>query len=287
MNYTWPLWRVTTRGDRVPVSKSFPTDFAVTRRKRKAAETFITIEKLSKTLKDEVVYSDFDLSLPEGEFISIYGPDGSGKSALIQMISGLMPCDGGRVLFGGRQITEARLAYVFADDRKALLPWLSAIDNIRYPLRVAGMSRDEQDRRILELLSGLDLRFDLRAYPYRLSEGDRRMVAILRSLATKPDLLLLEDPFAGLDRGTRQTMCEQLQVIFLKTGTTMLLASHDLEEAIQLSDKVLILTREPTQVAQIVNVDLPWPRTAAVRSDPRFIELKNRCLEVYRHEAAA
>lgn len=249
-------------------------------------ETFISIEGLCKSFGRDVVYQDFNLRLPEGKMISVFGPNGCGKSTLINLISGLMPIDAGRVLYDGKTIKETRISYVFQNYREALFPWLRAIDNIRYPLKIAGMKKAEQDRTIEELLAQFEFNIDLSAYPYQLSGGQQQTISILRALVTQPEVLFLDEPFSALDYEMTLSMREQLQNIFLKTRTTTLLVSHDLEEAVQLADKVLLLTRRPTRVAEIVDVDLPWPRNTESVTDARFVEIKSHCLKVFRREAS-
>jgi NitT/TauT family transport system ATP-binding protein len=248
--------------------------------------TFITIRGLSKSFDHSVVYDRFDLDLPQGEFISIFGPNGCGKSTLINMISGLMPCDAGQVLFDGQTIQETRLSYVFQNYRDALFPWLRAIDNIRYPLKLTGLSRPECDRRVERLLADFDVKIDLDAYPYMLSGGQQQTVSILRALVTDPEVLFLDEPFSALDYEMTLFMREQLQRIFMKTKTTTLLVSHDLEEAVQLANRVLLLTRRPTRVADFVEIDLPWPRHTESVTSARFVELKSHCLEVFQRQIA-
>src|SRR5688572_1765531 len=183
MHLTWPLWRTATSDERFSLSQATSPSRQVVNRNRAEQGGSITIEKLSKSVGDAVLYDELDLRLPTGEFISIVGPAGSDHTTLIQMLSGLTPQDAGQVLYDGKPLGETRIAYVFRDHRKGLLPWLSALDNLRHPLAAAGLTREEQDRRIFELLSGLDLGFDLRAYPYELAPGHNQIVAILRSLA--------------------------------------------------------------------------------------------------------
>ena len=134
-------------------------------------QTFITIRGLSKSFNGTVVYDRFDLDLPQGEFISIFGPNGCGKSTLINMISGLLPLDAGQVLFDGQTIQETRRSYVFQNYRDALFPWLRAIDNIHYPLKLMGLSRRERAARVEQLLADFEVKIDLNAYPYMLSGG--------------------------------------------------------------------------------------------------------------------
>lgn len=249
-------------------------------------QAFITIRGLSKSFDRTVIYDNFDLDLPQGEFISIFGPNGCGKSTLINMISGLMPLDAGQVLFDGQTIQETRLSYVFQNYRDALFPWLRAIDNIHYPLKLLGLSRRERKLRVEQLLADFDVKIDLNTYPYMLSGGQQQTVSILRALVTNPEVLFLDEPFSALDYEMTLFMREQLQRIFMKTRTTTLLVSHDLEEAVQLANRVLLLTRRPTQVADFVEIDLPWPRHTESVIDPRFVELKSHCLNVFQRQIA-
>ena len=251
-----------------------------------ARRPVITIRGLSKSFNDTVIYDKFDLDLPQGEFISIFGPNGCGKSTLINMISGLMPLDAGQVLFDGQTIQETRLSYVFQNYRDALFPWLRAIDNIHYPLKLMGLSRRERDRRVEQLLVDFGVKIDLNSYPYMLSGGQQQTVSILRALVTNPEVLFLDEPFSALDYEMTLFMREQLQRIFMKTKTTTLLVSHDLEEAVQLANRVLLLTRRPTRVADFVEIDLPWPRNTESVIDPRFVALKSHCLAVFQRQIA-
>jgi NitT/TauT family transport system ATP-binding protein len=219
-----------------------------------------------------------------GKFISIFGPNGCGKSTFINMISGLMPMDSGEVLYDGQPIRDVTNSYVFQNYREALFPWFRAIDNIHYPLRVMGIDRKERHRRVEKLLVDFDVQFDLNGYPYTLSGGQQQTVAILRALVTEPEVLFLDEPFSALDYEMTLFMRERLQKIFMKRRTTMLLVSHDLDEAIQLADQVILLTRRPTRVAEIVDVNLPWPRDLDVTTGEGFISLKRHCLERFWRE---
>jgi NitT/TauT family transport system ATP-binding protein len=219
-----------------------------------------------------------------GAFISVFGPNGCGKSTLINMVSGLAPMDAGEVLYDGQSIRDAKISYVFQNYRDALFPWLRAIDNLHYPLKIRGMSKADRLKRIEHLLAEFDVKIDLHAYPYTMSGGQQQTVSILRALVTEPDVLFLDEPFSALDYEMTLSMREQLQKIFMKTKTTMLLVSHDLEEAVQLADYVLLLTRRPARVAEFMQIDLPWPRTTKTTTSDRFVKLKDRCLDVFRRE---
>jgi NitT/TauT family transport system ATP-binding protein len=254
------------------------------RQQPRVRQAYITVRGLSKAFQGATIYDDFSIDLPMGKFISVFGPNGCGKSTLINMISGLMPMDAGEVLYDGQTIRDTKVSYVFQNYREALFPWIKAIDNIHYPLKVLGVDRKERRRRVEKLLADFDVPFDLNAYPYTLSGGQQQTVSILRALVTDPEVLFLDEPFSALDYEMTLFMRERLQKMFMKMRTTTLLVSHDLEEAIQLADQVVLLTRRPTRVAEIVDVDLPWPRDIDVTTGERFITLKRHCLERFWHE---
>jgi NitT/TauT family transport system ATP-binding protein len=247
-------------------------------------QAYITVRGLKKAFQGTTIYDEFSIDLPMGKFISVFGPNGCGKSTLINMISGLMPMDAGEVLYDGQTIRDTKISYVFQNYREALFPWTKAIDNIHYPLKVLGIERKERRRRVEKLLADFDVPFDLHAYPYTLSGGQQQTVSILRALVTEPEVLFLDEPFSALDYEMTLFMRERLQKMFMKMRTTTLLVSHDLEEAIQLADQVVLLTRRPTRVAEVVGVDLPWPRDLDVTTGDRFIALKRHCLERFWRE---
>lgn len=243
--------------------------------------THITVRGLIKRFQGNTVYDGFDLDLPRGEIISIFGPNGCGKSTLINMLSGILPIDGGRILFDGKTIADTRIGYVFQNYREALFPWMRAIDNVAYPLRLMRVSPAEIRRRIDVLVGRFDLQFDLNRYPYELSGGQQQTVSIMRALVIEPEVLFLDEPFSALDYEMTLTMRDQLQKVLAETRTTSLLVSHDLDEAIYLGDKLLLLTRRPTRIAAFLNVSVPRPREPATTTDPAFTALKARALGIF------
>lgn len=247
--------------------------------------THITVRGLSKQFQGSVLYEDFDLDLPRGKVVSVFGPNGCGKSTIINMIAGLLPMDKGEVLFDGKTIDETRIGYVFQNYREALFPWLRAIDNIHYPLKLMGLSRKERNERVEKLLGRFQVKIDFNRYPYELSGGQQQTVSIMRSLVMEPEVLFLDEPFSALDYEMTLFMRDQMQKVFMETNTTMVIVSHDLEEAVYLADHVLLLTRRPTRIADFIEVPLPRPRSADTLSDPTFVEIKSRCLEIFRREA--
>lgn len=243
--------------------------------------THITVRGLCKAFGGVPVYAGFDLDLPKGQIVSVFGPNGCGKSTFINMVAGLMPHDAGQILFDGKTIAETCIGYVFQNYREALFPWQRAIDNIHYPLKLMGIAKPERRRRIEALATLFELKFDLHRYPYELSGGQQQTVSIMRALVIEPEVLFLDEPFSALDYEMTLIMRDQLQKVLTARRTTALLVSHDLEEGLYLADKLLLLTRRPTRIAEFLDIPVPRPRTPATLTDPAFVQLKAHALEVF------
>ena len=244
----------------------------------------VTIRGLSKRFSDTAIYDNFDFDIPRGKLISVFGPNGCGKSTLINMIAGLFPVDAGEILFDGQPISRIRFGYVFQNYREALFPWLRAFDNIAYPLKLMGVSKSESAARVERLVAHLGVKIDLALYPYQLSGGQQQLVSIMRALIVEPEILFLDEPFSALDYEMTLFMREQLQRIFMETATTTVLVSHDLEEAVYLSDRILLLSRHPARAVEFVSYDAPRPRTPQTMSEADFISTKAHCLDVFQRE---
>ncbi|MBT2334116.1 ABC transporter ATP-binding protein [Variovorax paradoxus] len=246
--------------------------------------THITIRGLTKRFQDATIYDNFDLDIPKGKIVSVFGPNGCGKSTLINMIAGILPCDSGQILFEGKEARETRIGYVFQNYREAVFPWLRAIDNIRYPLQYLNLSKVEQQSRMDSLMESFDVKLDLQRYPYQMSGGQQQLVSIMRALVVDPEVLFLDEPFSALDYEMVMFLRERLQKVLVERRTTTLLVSHDLDEAVLLADEVLLLTKRPTRVAENLPFDVPRPRTADTTITPAFIATKTRALDVFQRE---
>lgn len=254
---------------------------------RPAPSTHVTVRGLSKSFAGAPLYSNFNLDLPRGRIVSIFGPNGCGKSTLMNMIAGLVEPDAGEILFDGKSLKDTQIGYVFQNYRDALFPWINAWDNIAYPLKRRGMKPAELRARVDELAALFEIRFDLKRYPYELSGGQMQTVCIMRSLATRPEVLFLDEPFSALDFEMTLFIRAKLQEAHIATGTTMVIVSHDLEDAVFLADRILLLTRRPTRIAEIVPFDMPRPRMPEAVSDMEFVRVKSHALEVFRREMNA
>jgi NitT/TauT family transport system ATP-binding protein len=244
----------------------------------------VTIRGLTKRFSDATIYDNFDFDIPRGRLMSVFGPNGCGKSTLINVVAGLFPVDAGEILFDGQPISQIRFGYVFQNYREAMFPWLRAFDNIAYPLKAMGVPKPERTVRVEKIVANLNVKIDLNLYPYQMSGGQQQLVSIMRALIVEPEILFLDEPFSALDYEMTLFMREQLQRIFVETATTTVLVSHDLEEAVYLSDRILLLSRRPARAVEFVHYDAPRPRTLKTMSDADFISTKAHCLEVFQRE---
>ncbi len=244
----------------------------------------VTIRGLNKRFDNTIVYDDFNLDIPRGELISVFGPNGCGKSTLINMIAGLVAADSGQILFDGRRLDEIKFGYVFQNYREALFPWMRAFDNIAYPLKLMRVPAAGRRARTEKLVAHLSIKLDLGLYPYQMSGGQQQLVSILRALVVEPEILFLDEPFSALDYEMTLFMREQLQRIYLETRTTTILVSHDLEEAVFLADRILLLSRHPARIAAFTPVAVARPRTDATLSNADFVRTKAACLDVFQRE---
>ena len=220
----------------------------------------------------------------KGEFVTIVGPNGCGKSTFFRLLAGLEDMDWGRIRVGGKGIEEVKVGYVFQNYRESLYPWRTCLGNLMVPLEVEGVPRRQRRKRVEDFLWRLDMSAREDAYPYELSGGQQQMLAILRSLIYDPDILLLDEPFSSLDFQTTLYMYDKLMEVWEKTGVTVLFVSHDIHEAVYLADKVVVFSKRPARVVEVVETGLPRPRTYEVTESEQFFEVKNQVMELFREE---
>ena len=203
------------------------------------------------------------LDIAPREVVALIGPNGCGKSTLLRVLAGLIAPDAGRVAIDGRPVAgpDPSVGLVFQEPR--LLPWRTADQNVRFPMELAGWPRDRQAARSAELLGLVGLREVAGARPSTLSGGTRQRVAIARALALDPAALLLDEPFSALDALTRERFNAELLTLWQRTGTTIVVVTHSIPEAVFLADRVLVLSPRPGRVVADVRVDLPRPRRLA------------------------
>ena len=209
------------------------------------------------------VLDGIDLAIRPREVVALIGPNGCGKSTLLRVLGGLIPADAGAVTIDGDPVTgpDPRVGLVFQEPR--LLAWRSAEDNVRFPMELAGWSKARQAARAEDLLGLVGLREFAGARPSTLSGGTRQRVSIARALALEPSLLLLDEPFSALDALTRERFNVELLRLWDRTGTTIVLVTHSIPEAVFLADRVVVLSPRPGRVVADIPVELPRPRRVA------------------------
>ena len=243
-------------------------------------ESFIRIDNLSKTYqKDEkvtVAIEDFDLDIKKGELISIVGPSGCGKTTILRMIAGLLEPTSGSISIAGRPCSGPGpdRGMVFQDF--ALLPWRSVRRNVELGLEIAGMPKEERKARAEKYLEIVGLQDFADSSINELSGGMKQRVGIARALVNNPDVILMDEPFGALDAQTRNIMQAGLVRILEKTDQTIIFITHSVDEAVFLSDRIVILTKRPAKIKEIV--EIPWPRPRD-RASPEFTALRKRILE--------
>jgi NitT/TauT family transport system ATP-binding protein len=236
----------------------------------------LSIKALSKRFGDLEVLRDINAEIAHGEFISLVGPSGCGKTTLLRIVAGLEAVSAGEVLLDGRTVRGpgGDRGFVFQSDN--LLPWRSVFDNAMIGPEVAGRVGPAEKSRTRDLLQlvGLDGFEDY--FPRQLSGGMRQRVNLARALAIDPQILLMDEPFSALDAQTREIMQTELLRIWEKGRKTVLFVTHQIDEAVFLSDRVLVLARRPGRIQETVSIALPRPRTLAVKRTPEFVAYVDR-----------
>ncbi|MGE3935177.1 MAG: ABC transporter ATP-binding protein [Rhodospirillaceae bacterium] len=218
--------------------------------------------------------NNFDIDVGESEFLSIVGPSGCGKSTFLSVLLGLVKPDSGDLTLKGRQITGPGPERAMVFQEFGLLPWRTVMNNIELGLELKGVSADKRQpvaKRFIDMvgLTGFESH-----YPHELSGGMKQRVGIARALATDPDVLLMDEPFAALDAQTRDIMQIELLRIWQEAQKTVLFVTHQIDEAVYLSDRIIVMTKRPGRTKKIFKVDLPRPRDYEMRVSPEFNELK-------------
>ncbi|MGC3963450.1 MAG: ABC transporter ATP-binding protein [Rhodocyclaceae bacterium] len=234
-------------------------------------QTFVSSDGSPVTALDKV-----NLSLNKHEFVAIIGPSGCGKSTILRLIAGLLRPSAGTVSIYDLPVTEPRDEIGVVFQKPTLLPWLSVLDNITFPMKHKYGRVDDRDKeRARALLEMIGLRDFAAKRPNELSGGMQQRVAIARSLLHDPDILLMDEPFSALDALTRDEMSFELLRIWSERPKTVVFVTHSIQEALLLSDRIVVMSARPGRVAEIINVPLPRPRNLQTLSDPVFHELAN------------
>jgi NitT/TauT family transport system ATP-binding protein len=244
------------------------------------------VEKVFGTGEDALrALAPTSLEVGAGEFVAVIGPSGCGKSTLFNIIGGLEPATAGEVRVDGHSVSGSHRDIGMVFQEESTFPWRSVLDNVAFGLEVAGMGRAERHDKARRLIRMVGLEGFERRLPAELSGGMRQRTAIARTLASEPRILLLDEPFASLDEQTRMLLGEQLIEICSALQQTTLLITHNISEAVQLSDRVAVMSFRPGTIKRMVDIDLPRPRTTDVIGSPAFGRYVQQIWEELKAEA--
>lgn len=224
---------------------------------------------------------DISLQVKDGEFLCIVGPSGCGKSTLLNIIAGLEKPTAGQILLDGQTITGPGCDRVVMFQESALFPWLNVIDNVKFGMKMAKLSKEEQEERAVKYLKMVHLSNFHHHRIHQLSGGMKQRVALARALALDSKVLLMDEPFAALDKQTKNILRDEIQNIWMKTKKTVIFITHSVEEALFFADRVIMLSANPGQIQKITVNDLPRPRDI---SAPEFIGMRKELLNLLRNE---
>jgi NitT/TauT family transport system ATP-binding protein len=242
----------------------------------------VALEGISKQFgRGTTALQGIDLEIEEREFVSLIGPSGCGKSTLLRIIGDLIEPTSGKAIVNGKTARQARVhrdyGIVFQD--AVLYDWRTVQKNIALPLELAGWDRKRRQKRAREMIQLVELGEFGDHYPWQLSGGMQQRVSIARALSFDPPLLLMDEPFGALDEMTRERLNLELLRIWEQSGSTIVFVTHSIAEAVFLSTRVIVMSSRPGRITEAIPIDLPQPRTAATREEPRFFELVTRVRE--------
>ncbi|MGN0242785.1 MAG: ABC transporter ATP-binding protein [Lachnospiraceae bacterium] len=226
---------------------------------------------------ERTIFNQFSLSIEDGEFVSFVGPSGCGKSTLLQILAGLQKADEGIILVDGREITkpERTRCVVFQD--YVLFPWQTVASNITLGMKIQRKDKAYIQKKLNWVMELVGLKGFEKAYPHQLSGGMKQRVSIARALVMEPEILLMDEPFGALDSFTRMKLQDELVRLCSKGGFATVFITHDCDEAVYLSDRVVVFSGHPAKIKEIIPIHLPKPRN---RGNPEFVSIRNRILEL-------
>jgi NitT/TauT family transport system ATP-binding protein len=251
---------------------------------RQLTKTYVSDKGVARTVLDRI---SFDVAA--GEFVAIVGPSGAGKTTLLRCLAGLLPPTSGTVQFDGQGVVgpPEKLALVFQDYGRSLMPWMTVEKNVILPLRRKGLTAAEQTRIAADALAAVGIPDAGDQHPWQLSGGMQQRVAIARAIAYQPEALLMDEPFASVDAQTRADLEDLILRVRSDYGMTVIVVTHDIDEAVYMSDRVVALGGSPTGVLEIVDVPLGSDRQQlTTKSLPEFVQLRNRVLTCVRRPEA-
>jgi len=243
----------------------------------------VAVNNLRKSFNHTEVFTDFSLETEKGKITAIFGPNGAGKSTLLNILSGITSKDGGD--YHIENFNHFQFSYIFQNYRESLLPWRTNFENVALPFEIQGKSTCEIKERVEKIQKLFEFNIDWDRYPYELSGGQQQIVAFMRALITDPKILFIDEPFSALDYENNLRLRDHLQKYYLAYKPTILLITHNIEEAVHLADKIVVLSKTPTQVLEIIENPLAYPRTVQSLKTEQFHQIKDKVLTAFQKAA--
>ena len=237
----------------------------------------IQVNNLTKRFGDLTVLDGINFNIKEGELLAIVGPTGCGKTTFLNTLSKLMPATEGEILIDGEEANPKKhnISYVFQEP--TCLPWRTVRENVAYGMEVKGVGKEEREARATQIMDLVGLSSCADLYPNQVSASMMQRIAVSRAFAVNPDLLLMDEPYGQLDIQLRYKLEDELISLWQRTGTTVLFITHNIEEAVYMGQRIMVLTNKPTSIKCSIDNDLPRPRDIA---DPDFVALRNKVTDL-------
>jgi NitT/TauT family transport system ATP-binding protein len=245
----------------------------------------IEIQNVTKRVKlpdgkKETIFENFNMNVGEKEIVGIFGPNGCGKTTLLNMVSGILKPDSGEIFILGKKPSDNNIAYIFQDYRSSLFPWLSIKDNILFPLSIKKIKKSEMNKNLEYLIDLVKLPFSMNKYPYQLSGGQQQYVSIMRCLISNPGIMLVDEPFSALDYSNTMWLMEKMSLIFDTIKIPTLIVAHDLEHLVYLTEKICFFSDKPAKVVREQNGFLNITKD---KGNFNYREIKEMKLEIQKY----
>ena len=243
------------------------------------ADVKIRVDNLTKRFGDLTVLNGINFTIKRGEFLAIVGPTGCGKTTFLNCLSKLMPATEGDILIDGEEANPKKHNIAFVFQEPTCLPWRTVRENVAYGMEVKGVPREEREKRASDIMDLVGLSSCADLYPNQVSASMMQRITVSRAFAVNPDLLLMDEPYGQLDVKLRFYLEDELVNLWQKLNSTILFVTHNIEEAVYVAERILVLTNKPTSVKAEIKVDLPRPRKLI---DPKFVDLRKQVTELIR-----
>jgi ABC-type nitrate/sulfonate/bicarbonate transport system ATPase subunit len=243
------------------------------------ASTKVTVSGLTKQFGELLVLDDISFTVDEAEFLAIVGPTGCGKTTFLNLLSRLIPPTKGNIYIDGVQADPKKHKLAFVFQEPSCLPWLTVRENITFGMEIKGVPQAERDHRVEKIMDLVGLSDCTHLYPNQISSSMEQRVAVARAFATQPDLLLMDEPYGQMDVKLRSYLEDELIHLWQELKSTVIFVTHNIEEAVYVAGRILVLTNKPTKIKAEVKVDLPRPRNYV---DPKFVEIRRNVTELIR-----